>query len=1081
MASFLYRLGKLAYRQRRWFLAAWIVILLGVGTSAALFMGTFSENFRLPGTQTQATLDRMKEIFPDAAKVSGSVVFESSDGTPLTAQQQKAISAALASLPGKHNVTSAIDPFEQQEQIDSAASEVADGKAEIEKNAKKLEDGKKQLEDAKKQLESGKKLVAENEPRLKAAAEQLESGQAELDAARTQLEQGQAEYDAGLAQYNQGWAELQAGKDQLAAGQAQFDAGKKQYEERLAAAAKEFDVGANYSEVEAALSAAEAALPERRATLENELDKAKQGLKLYQGCAAGIVTPELCEPPETLKDKIKAAEGGIKELTGLIKEVDQAKIALPAQKAQLAEGKKQLDASEAQLAAGWAQSTQGEEQLAAAKQQLDAAAVQLSDGWAQLEAGQAELDAGRAQYEEGKTQLEQGKKDIAKGEKEIPKAEKELADGEKQLAEGREQLALGERTASATEGLRFVSEDGTTAIAQLSFDAGMGGLSDESRDGLMADLASLESDGINVMYSAEIVTTLDGLIGIGEVIGLLLAAVVLFVMMGTLVAAGLPLLMALVGVGVGVGGTLALSSAIEVMSITPILALMLGLAVGIDYTLFIVHRHRQQLLKGMEPEESVGRAIGTSGNAVVFAGLTVVIALVALVVPGLPFLSILGLSAAATIAIAVLVAITLTPAMLGFIGKRIVSKRAYAKEKAHAEAVASGAIDVEEEETRSRNRGWGAFTTRQPAIAALASVALLGVLAIPTLSMRTALPDGGQEPYGSTAQRAYETISERFGGGYNGPMVAMVDLPEGLSTDEATNTMLDVADEIRPLEGVVAVLPAGLNDDNTAGLLQIVPTGGPASIETENLVHTLRDNTAQIQEVTNTEVNLAGQVAMQIDVSQKVTEALTPYLIIVVGLSLILLLLVFRSVVIPLLATAGFLLSLAAAFGTTVAVYQWGWLGNIFDVHTPGPILSFLPILLTGILFGLAMDYQVFLVSAMREAHAHGAPPVRAVRRGFRASGPVVTAAALIMASVFAGFVFSHLTMVRPLGFGLAIGVLADAFVVRMTLTPAVMSLLGKWAWYIPRWLDKILPNVDVEGTKLAALEDKELADTLQK
>lgn len=1078
MASFLYRLGKLAYRQRRWFLAAWIVILLGVGTSAALFMGTFSENFRLPGTQTQATLDRMKEIFPDAAKVSGSVVFESSDGTPLTAQQQKAISAALASLPGKHNVTSAIDPFEQQEQIDSAASEVADGKAEIEKNAKKLEDGKKQLEDAKKQLESGKKLVAENEPRLKAAAEQLESGQAELDAARTQLEQGQAEYDAGLAQYNQGWAELQAGKEQLAAGQAQFDAGKKQYEEGLANAAKELNVGANYLEIQEKLSTLEADLTAKKPTLEETLPVVEQGIEYYQHCVqiGPSAPPEMMCPenPQSELEKLKIQKSEIETALSTLAEI-------PAQKAQLAEGKKQLDASEAQLAAGWAQSTQGEEQLAAAKQQLDAAAVQLSDGWAQLEAGQAELDAGRAQYEEGKTQLEQGKKDIAKGEKEIPKAEKELADGEKQLAEGREQLALGERTASATEGLRFVSEDGTTAIAQLSFDAGMGGLSDESRDGLMADLASLESDGINVMYSAEIVTSLDGLIGIGEVIGLLLAAVVLFVMMGTLVAAGLPLLMALVGVGVGVGGTLALSSTIEVMSITPILALMLGLAVGIDYTLFIVHRHRQQLLKGMEPEESVGRAIGTSGNAVVFAGLTVVIALVALVVPGLPFLSILGLSAAVTIAIAVLVAITLTPAMLGFIGKRIVSKRAYAKEKAHAEAVASGAIDVEEEETRSRNRGWGAFTTRQPAIAALASVALLGVLAIPALSMRTALPDGGQEPYGSTAQRAYETISERFGGGYNGPMVAMVDLPEGLSTDEATNKMLDVADEIRPLEGVVAVLPAGLNDDNTAGLLQIVPTGGPASIETENLVHTLRDNTAQIQEVTNTEVNLAGQVAMQIDVSQKVTEALTPYLIIVVGLSLILLLLVFRSVVIPLLATAGFLLSLAAAFGTTVAVYQWGWLGNIFDVHTPGPILSFLPILLTGILFGLAMDYQVFLVSAMREAHAHGAPPVRAVRRGFRASGPVVTAAALIMASVFAGFVFSHLTMVRPLGFGLAIGVLADAFVVRMTLTPAVMSLLGKWAWYIPRWLDKILPNVDVEGAKLAALEDKELADTLQK
>jgi len=349
----------------------------------------------------------------------------------------------------------------------------------------------------------------------------------------------------------------------------------------------------------------------------------------------------------------------------------------------------------------------------------------------------------------------------------------------------------------------------------------------------------------------------------------------------------------------------------------------------------------------------------------------------------------------------------------------------------------------------------------------VAGVLLLGIIAVPAASLRTALPDGSAEPEGSSALQAYELMSERFGGGYNGPVMVVADLPAGLDADGAESANLDLADRLRQVPGVVAAVPVDTNEANTVGVIQVIPQDGPASEATEELVHTLRDSAAQIQAETGSAISLTGQVAIQVDVSAKLAEALPPYLGIVVGLSLILLLLVFRSVVVPLLATAGFLLSLAAAFGATVAVYQWGWLGTVFDVHTPGPIMSFLPILLTGILFGLAMDYQVFLVSGMRESYAHGRPARAAVRSGFAHAAPVVTAAALIMASVFAGFVFAHLSMMRAIGFSLAVGVLIDAFIVRMTITPAVMHLLGRHAWYIPRWLDRILPDVDVEGAKL--------------
>jgi RND superfamily putative drug exporter len=603
--------------------------------------------------------------------------------------------------------------------------------------------------------------------------------------------------------------------------------------------------------------------------------------------------------------------------------------------------------------------------------------------------------------------------------------------------------------------MSFINKNNNTAISQVMFYGQAESLTADQRADIQAIAEDVEAAGVDTLFSTEILSDLNSIFGVTEVIGLIIAGIVLFVMFGTFLAVGLPLLMALSGVAAGVGGTLALSSLIDMQSIT----------------LFIVHRHRTQLLAGMPLRESIGRSIGTSGNAVVFAGLTVIIALSALVVSGLPFIAILGLSAAFTVLMSVLLSITLTPALLAVMGEKVLTKKGRA---ARAEAVAAISVTAGSSTVAhahgskpSASLWWVKTLTSAPWLAALASIIVLGVIAIPVASMKTALPDGGSEPYGSDAQRAYEITSQQFGPGFNGQLILLAELDNPEDENAATEQLLEVAERISTTDGVFAAVPAVTNEELTFGAIQIVPASGPADPATEEIVHELRGMTDTIKAETGVTAHITGQVAAQIDVSEKINAALPPYLIIVVGLSLILMLLVFRSVVVPLIATLGFLLSLAAAFGSTVAVYQWGWFGPLFDVHNPAPIMSFLPILLTGILFGLAMDYQVFLVTAMREAYAHGSSARDAVKQGFNLAAPVVVAAALIMVSVFAGFTFSHLTMIRPIGFALAIGVLFDAFVVRMTLTPAIMHLLGDKAWYLPAWLERILPDVDVEGAKL--------------
>jgi RND superfamily putative drug exporter len=539
---------------------------------------------------------------------------------------------------------------------------------------------------------------------------------------------------------------------------------------------------------------------------------------------------------------------------------------------------------------------------------------------------------------------------------------------------------------------------------------------------------------------------------LAEVIGIGVAAVVLLITFGSLIAAGLPLLSAIVGIGIGSTAITAATGFIDIGSGTPILAVMIGLAVSIDYALFIMSRYRHELSAGLEPEEAVGRAVGTAGSAVVFAGLTVVIALAGLFVVDIPFLTQMGLAAAFTVVLAVAIALTLLPALLGMAGRRVLGGRIPGLRGGDPEA--SGGKPT-------AGRRWAGFVTRRPVAVLLVSVIGLGVLAIPAADLELGLPDDSTAAAGSTQRKAYELLSDGFGPGFNGPLMVVVDVASSADPKAAAASTANV---VRGLPDVAVVTPPTFNPAGDTALLTVIPASGPSTTETKDLVQAIRD----APESGGAEVSVTGGTAFNIDISAKLSDALLPYLSLIVGLAFLLLMLVFRSVLVPLKATLGFLLTVAATFGAVIAVFQWGWFAGLFGIEgQTGPIISMLPVFLVGIVFGLAMDYQVFLVTRMREEHVHGAAPRTAVVDGFGHSARVVTAAAVIMVAVFSGFILSSETLVREIGFGLAFAVAIDAFVVRMTIVPAVMALLGRSAWWLPRWLDRLLPDVDVEGEKL--------------
>ncbi|MEU0554248.1 MMPL family transporter [Dactylosporangium sp. NPDC006015] len=593
-----------------------------------------------------------------------------------------------------------------------------------------------------------------------------------------------------------------------------------------------------------------------------------------------------------------------------------------------------------------------------------------------------------------------------------------------------------------------VSPQGDYALVTVQFAERADKVTDEQRTAYEASGAAAEQAGLRVEHGGEVMNS-EPEVGGTEGIGVVIALVVLVVTFGALVAAGMTMLNALIGVGAGMAGLYALSGAIQLTSTAPVLALMLGLAVGIDYSLFITSRHRQHLVEGIAPEEAAGRAVGTAGSAVVFAGATVVIALAGLAVVNIPFLTVMGLAAAGTVAVAVLVAITLQPALLGFAGTRILPRR-----------LRKAGPDLADH-TDALGFRWARAITRFRIPVLIIGVLGLGALAIPSADMRIALPGASAGPTDSPARKAADLIEEGFGPGFNGRLALVV------STGSADTTKAKAQEALGVLQGtpnLLAATPPNFSRDGKTALLAVIPKTGPTDEATETLVHDVR---ARVKQVQGADIALTGQTAVGIDVSEKLSDAMPRYLSLVVGLSVLLLMLVFRSILVPLKAAAGFLLTVGATFGVTVLVFQKGHLASLVGLDTPGPLVSFLPILLIGILFGLAMDYEVFLVSRMREDYVHGAGPQEATISGMGHGARVVTAAALIMTSVFAGFILLDDPVIKSMGFALAIGVAIDAFVVRMTIVPAVVSLLGRSAWWLPGWLSKILPNVDIEGEKL--------------
>ncbi|MFF3576974.1 MMPL family transporter [Streptomyces mirabilis] len=652
-----------------------------------------------------------------------------------------------------------------------------------------------------------------------------------------------------------------------------------------------------------------------------------------------------------------------------------------------------------------------------------------------------------------------------------------------------------------------ISADGTTAVAQVRYEVPQSALEPNALDELKSAVAGANQQGMRVDVGGSAFGNAPSESHRSDIIGVGVALVILTLTFGSLLTAGIPVVTALFGVATAIFGALSLTGTVSISSTAQSLALMIGLAVGIDYALFIVSRHRFHLAHGMEPEESAALAVGTAGSAVVFAGLTVVIAMTGLTVVGIPYLTAMGLAAAGAVLIAVLVATTLLPAVLGFAGTRLTpgpGSRAMRREQAvggagedaDGENVLSGTGDnvaggtgeivasLTSEHVASRTsqrvmgrtgehvagtaanaaERWFRLVTRRPLLTLVAVVASLGALAWPAHDMRLALPDNGTAPSSSSQRIAFDRVGEKLGPGFNGPLLVLADTSH---SSDPTTAAQRVAATIGALPGVATVGKPVANPATHTALIQVIPDSAPSDPATKTLVNTIRDDRAAILRDTGATVQVTGSTAVSVDVAAKLDSALIPFAAVVIGLSLLLLLLVFRSLVVPLKAAAGFLLSIAATLGAVVGVFQLGHLGSLIGVDTTGPVSSFLPIILLAVLFGLAMDYEVFLVSRMRESYLRTGNPLGAVHSGARHSGRVVTAAALIMTSVFAAFLTSDSTMLKQIAFALAAGVLLDAFVIRMTFVPAVLALTRHAAWWLPKWLEQRLPDLDIEGDRL--------------
>lgn len=603
---------------------------------------------------------------------------------------------------------------------------------------------------------------------------------------------------------------------------------------------------------------------------------------------------------------------------------------------------------------------------------------------------------------------------------------------------------------------RLVSPDGQVGIGTVQWKAQPGEVDDTALQAVQRAMEPAQSAGVAVEYSGSVFPGYKVKVSeLPEIIGLVVAFLILLVTFGAVVAAGLPIITASIGVGIGALGIFAIAALIEMPSAALSLALMLGLSCGIDYALFILNRYRNNLLLLRPKEESAALAAGTAGGAVVFAALTVIIALCGLSIVGIPFLTYMGVAAAVSVFIALLIALTLLPALLGFAGNRVAkfipTPFDRAKETAQVAAYTPH---------RTLGARWARFVVgmRKPLL--IAGTAALVIVGLPAFGMHLGLPSGASQPESNTSRRAYDLTAEHLGPGFNGPLLVVADL-----TNATDPRAVDaIAAHLKQEPGVVAASPGALQNDTA--IIQVIPATGPNDTATADLVNRIRDDRSMIEGNTGATILVSGTTASNIDTSAKLAAALPVFVIVVVGLAFVLLTVAFRAALVPITSIIGFLLSVFAALGVQVAVFQWGWGASLLGV-TPGETISFLPIIALAIIFGLSSDYQVFVVSRMKEELSRTDDALEAVRNGVGLSARVVTAAALIMFGVFIAFLAGGDPIIKSVGLTLAVGVFLDAFVVRLTLVPAVMSILGRRMWAHSKWFDRYVPDVDIEGTKL--------------
>ncbi|GAA4068421.1 MMPL family transporter [Streptomyces shaanxiensis] len=606
----------------------------------------------------------------------------------------------------------------------------------------------------------------------------------------------------------------------------------------------------------------------------------------------------------------------------------------------------------------------------------------------------------------------------------------------------------------AEQGAAQISRDGRIAYAQITFTEQANGIPKELIEDVVDTAQAAERDGLQVELGGQaIARTQEPPQGTAEAVGILAAAVVLFLAFGSLFAMLLPIVVAIAGVGTGLIGTMLLSHVTDVPEVAPLLGSLIGLGVGIDYALFIVTRHRRGILRGMKPQEAAVTALNTSGRAVLFAGGTVCIALAGMLVMNMRFLDGVVVATSLTVVLSVLAAITLLPALLGLLGMRVLSRRQRRR------LAATGPEPAEESGLAAR---WSSYVQRHPRPVAAMAVVVMAALAIPVLSLRLGATDQGNHQESQTTRQAYDLLAEGFGPGFNGPLQVVVEgeAPAGL------------VDGIKSTEGVAQV--AAVPPANGVTVIQVVPTTSPQSEQTDQLIDRLRDD---VIPQSGAEAHVGGVTAVFKDFASVTGDRLPYFIATIIALGFLLLLVAFRSLVVPLTAALMNLIAAAASFGVLVAIFQWGWGTELIGVGKEGPITSFLPVIMLSLLFGLSMDYQVFLVSRMHEEWVHTKDNARAVRVGLAETSRVINSAALIMICVFSAFVLSGDMEGAMAGIGLAAAVALDAFILRTALVPAAMHMLGNANWWLPDWLEKRLPHLAVEPKEEPVAEEAEEAE----